>query len=142
MKLIILTGASNTGKSQSLNITFNALSNFGYTRFQNHFRVLGNPIQNDFLDIVERNNHRVGFATMGDYEVNKSHIDDTVQALFRLLQTQQCDVIVMACNSNLAIALAFLQVQNPICIHKQIDNNPNVQLVLNAVDAEIIYKLI
>jgi hypothetical protein len=69
MKLIILTGASDKGKSRTLNLSFNALINFGYTRFQNHFRTLGNPIQNDFIDIVERNNYRIGFATMGDYKI-------------------------------------------------------------------------
>ncbi len=141
MKLIILTGASDKGKSQTLNLTFNALINFGYTRFQNHFRTLGDPIQNDFIDIVERNNYRIGFATMGDYEVNLKHPQDTVQELFTYLQNQQCDCIVLACNSNLSTALTFLQAHNPIVIHKQTDANATMQPLLNAIDAEIIYKL-
>jgi len=142
MKLIILTGASDKGKSQTLNLSFNALINFGYTRFQNHFRRLGELIQNDFLDIVERNNYRIGFATMGDYEVNIKHPEDTVQELFNYLQHQQCDSIVLACNSNLNIALSFLQTLNPIMVHKQIDANATMQTLLNAIDAEIIFKLI
>ena len=142
MKLILLTGASNTGKSQTLNIVFNALQIFGYQRFQNHFRVLGDPVQRDFIDITERNNYRVGFATMGDYEVNKAHPNDTVQALFAYLQNQQCECIVMACNDNLNVAFNFLMQNNPIIIHKQVDANPTNQLILNSIDAEIIFKLI
>ena len=142
MKLIILTGASDKGKSQTLNLSFNALINFGYTRFQNHFRTLGNPIKNDFIDIVERNNYRIGFATMGDYQDITNVPGDTVQELFTYLQNQQCDCIVLACNSNLNIALSFLQTHNPIMIHKQTDPNAIMHPLLNAIDAEIIYKLI
>jgi hypothetical protein len=110
-------------------------------------RILGNPDNNDRLDILARNGHTIGFAMMGDYDREGNEVagpEDYIQNLVMLLINSHCDVIVAACNNSCTIAIQEFQKSNAIFIEKRIDatNNVTIQNIVNGIDAEIIYKLV
>lgn len=64
MDVIALMGDSNVGKTQTLNILYSLLLANGYTQVVGHFQDHSN---NDFMDILEKKEVRIGVATQGDY---------------------------------------------------------------------------
>jgi hypothetical protein len=64
MKIIVLQGMPNLGKTTTLNLVWDTLINNGGTS-TNRQPLGGDP--NDFSDIVAFNNQMVAFYTMGDY---------------------------------------------------------------------------
>lgn len=143
MEVIALRGQSDKGKSETLNIVYQLMLQFGYLQTPPgpaHFRMLGNLVQRDFIDILERKGKKVGIATMGDYGGNAT---ESVKNLLAYLDSQGCDVAVCACRIGIASILNAV-VKYPIhhFIDKTVTSNPHEERIKNAEDAEKIYKLI
>lgn len=146
MKIIALQGKRNKGKSETLNIVYQFMLLFGYTQVPGHFRELGNPIQKDFTDILEKKGMRIGIATLGDYDDYKSDSDalpgDIIQDLITHLQSHGCKKVICACNIKLAKAIAFIKSYQHHFVKKTETSVKSEQRIRNGEDAEIIYKLV
>jgi hypothetical protein len=148
MKLIVLKGRSNCGKSDTLNKVYRMVLEIGYENSGDiTARILGNQNNNDRLDMLARNGHTIGFAMMGDYDREGGDVageHDYIQSLVRLLLDNSCDVIIAACNNDCTIALQEFMTLRAIIVEKRINetNSLNIQNLLNGIDAEIIFKLI
>ena len=105
MYVIALAGKENGGKSHTLNILYQLLLSDGYTQVKNlphHFifRILGNPVQEDFIDILQKKGKVIGFATMGDYyKGNKVDEGDTIKNLLKTLFDAGCTTAICACTT-------------------------------------------
>lgn len=142
MEVIALKGKSNCGKSHTLNIVYQLLLNDGYTQVKGYFRVLGNHVQEDFFDILEKDGKRIGFATMGDYfEKNKIREDDSVAALLKKLGDENCEKAI--CASSTEDTLKEVEFYpHHILINKRESNIESEQRIKNGEDAQRILKLI
>ena len=142
-KIIALRGASNKGKSKTLNIVYQHLLLFGFTQTPNHFRVLGNPVQYDFLDIIERKGLKVGIATMGDYQNgSKRKSKNSVETFIDYLIAQGCEVVVCAVNLGLSRAISHITSYSHEFVDKRNTLYDDEERTVNGDDAEKIYKKI
>ena len=142
-KIIALKGASDKGKSKTLNIVYQHLLLFGFAQIPNHFKILGNPAQYDFFDVIERKGFKVGIATMGDYQngaVKKSK--NSVETFVDDLIAQGCDVVVCAVNLGLTRAISHIASYNHDFVHKRKASSDAEERVINGEDAEKILKKI
>jgi hypothetical protein len=94
MRVIVLQGMPNTGKTRTLNLVYEMLVPNGGGVSTNR-KVIGNPVENDFSDIVIRGNQRIAFFTMGDYSTFLAN------AIYDYDQ-QGCDVLICALSTNTA----------------------------------------
>lgn len=142
MDIIALKGNANSGKSETLNIVYQFLLRSGFTQVPGHFRVLGNPAQRDFLDIVERNSMKIGIATMGDYQKYLKGVKegDIVQDLLKYLESNGCTKAICACNSKLNLALSYIQNHQHVLLEKTETSILAEQRVSNGEDAELIFS--
>jgi tRNA uridine 5-carbamoylmethylation protein Kti12 len=69
MKIILLSGNPNSGKSTTLNLVFDTITANGTKNIIAGKTVIGNPNQKDFKCVVQYNNKEVGIFTMGDYYI-------------------------------------------------------------------------
>jgi hypothetical protein len=140
MKVIALRGNPNQGKSTTLNIAYQFMLLNGFIQVPGHFRVLGNPVQKDFIDILKIENKIVGIATMGDYS-RKGY--DSVKELLTYLDSQKCDVAICACNLNKAGTLsAVSNYPNHFFVDKTITSVESKIRIINGADAEKVYTFI
>lgn len=142
MEVIALKGKPNSSKSHTLNIVYQLLLNGGYTQVAGHFRVLGEPKQEDFIDILEKDGVKIGVATMGDYsEKDKVRDDDSAAALLKTLEKQDCKKAI--CASSTKDTLKEVEAyHNHILINKRISTIESEQRIKNGEDANRILKLI
>lgn len=142
MKLIVLKGDDNKGKSATLRIVYNVLHQLGYHVTDNILKRLGDAVNNDFIDALANAEHKIGIATMGDYEdTNTDCLDgETVQGLYLQLEQIHCNIIILACNNKLANAINFLTERNAKFIDK-LQSNKHIDFdKLNQNDALKIMK--
>lgn len=115
----------------------------GYTQAPpgpKHFGVLGNPIQRDFMDILEKEGRRIGFATMGDYAAKK---DACVADLLAYLLGQGCDTAVCACNLGKQGTIdAVIFYPNHQFIDKDVTRLKPEERIKNGQDARKIFNLV
>jgi energy-coupling factor transporter ATP-binding protein EcfA2 len=90
MKIIMLLGENNCGKSTTLNWVYDCINPASEDIICTK-SVLGNPIQKDFECIIRYQNKTVAFFTMGDYS-NK-----VCEAMVKY-DKLNCDILVCACN--------------------------------------------
>lgn len=136
MRIIVLQGMPNTGKTSTLNLVYDILVPNGGGVSTNR-QVIGNPTQNDFSDIVVRGTQRIAFFTMGDYS---TYLANAIYDYDR----QGCDVLVCALSTNNAKVRAnnALNQFNTTPINKTIAPNATTELVINTADAQTIFNLI
>lgn len=136
MRIIVLQGMPNTGKTRTLNLVYDMLVPNGGGVSTNR-QVIGNPFQNDFSDIVIRENQRIAFFTMGDYS---TYLANAINDYDR----QNCDVFVcsLSTDTNKVRANNALNQFNAIRINKTIAPNPTAELAINTADAQTIFNLI
>ena len=95
MRVIILRGAGESGKSTTLNLVFDELTNSRYIRAISYKTDIGNPINRDFEAEAILTDHRVvAFYTMGDYD--KKYI---VRAINNFA-SKNVDVLIIASNED------------------------------------------
>lgn len=136
MRIIVLQVMPNTGKTRTLNLVYDMLVPNGGGVSTNR-QVIGNPVQNDFSDIVIRGNQRIAFFTMGDYS---TYLANAIYNYDR----HGCDVSVCALNTNTAKVRAnnALTQFNANRINKTIAPNATAELPTNTTDAQTIFNLI
>jgi len=113
MRIIILKGADNVGKSTVLNKVFNELISF-YSVTHTPKRELGASINRDFESIVTlKDKRKVAFFTMGDLE---KELEEGIERYKYL----DCEVLIVAVNSQHVDLLNKIIVSNP---HNIIDKS-------------------
>lgn len=110
----------------------------GFVQVPGHFRILGNPLNDDVLDILTNNEELlVGIIGMGDY-------DDTglepLSGLINELVLKGCSIIICAC-TNKASIVKSIQKFNPIIVVKTTSSNNSQFRIINHLDAESIIAL-
>ncbi len=138
MEVIALLGDSSNGKSETINIVYQLMLLFGYVQVPGHFRQLGNPIQKDFIDVLEKKGNRVGLVSLGDYA--PPHKDSLLIHL-TILQSLGCKKAVCACSTRPLKIKSSISAFSPVFINKTACPEPEHR-VRNGEDAERIYKLI
>lgn len=135
MRIIVLQGMSDTGKTSTLNLVYNMLVPNGGGISTNRQSLGGDP--NDFSDIVIRDNQRIAFYTMGDYS---TYLANAIYDYDR----QNCDILVCALSTNTAKARAnnALDQFNATRINKTIASNRNNPTSENAADAQTIFNFL
>ncbi len=142
--IITLTGKSQIGKSETLNIVYQLMLYNGYSQVQSQFRTLGNKKHKDFVDILELNGIRVGVFTMGDYDSKVNEQDtlksDYVESLIDDLKSKHCDKIICACNDNLINALNYIKSFMNTEVKKTMAKSLSDERIVNSSDAIYIYN--
>lgn len=135
MRIIVLQGLPNTGKTRTLNLVYNLLVPNGGGVSTNRQPLGGDP--RDFSDIVIRGTQRIAFYSMGDYS---TYLANAIYDYDR----QSCDVLVCALSTNTAKVRAnnALNQFNAARINKTIAPNPTAELAINTADAQTIFNLI
>lgn len=135
MRIIVLQGLPNTGKTRTLNLVYNLLVPNGGGVSTNRQPLGGDP--SDFSDIVVRGTQRIAFFTMGDYS---TYLANAIYDYDR----QNCDVLICALSTNTAKVRAnnALNQFNATRINKNVAPNPTAELASNTADAQTIFNLI
>ncbi|MFN7912447.1 MAG: hypothetical protein ACK5QC_11540 [Bacteroidota bacterium] len=135
MRIIVLQGMPNTGKTRTLNLVYDMLVPNGGGISTNRQPLGGNP--RDFSDIVIRGTQQIAFFTMGDYS---TYLANAIYDYDR----QNCDVLVCALSTNNAKLRAnnALNQYNTARINKTIAPNATAELAINTADAQTIFNLI
>lgn len=134
MRITVLQGLHNTGKTSTLIIVWNLLLQNGGV--STNRQPLGGD-SNDFSDIVVRGNQRIAFYTMGDYSTYLAN------AIYEY-DSQNCDVIVCALSTNNASIRANNAINqfNNTRINKTIVNVQASEQQANITDAQRIFSQI
>jgi hypothetical protein len=90
MKIIMLSGDTNKGKSTTFNLVYDSLNPKTIVEPK---KLLGNPIYKDFECIIEYEGKRIAFYTMGDFP---NYLIEAFEK-YKI----KCDCLVCACNTNL-----------------------------------------
>lgn len=135
MRIVVLQGMPNNGKTLTLNEVWNVLCNTGGGNSTNRQTLGGDP--NDFSDIVIRGQQRIAFYTMGDYSTPLAN------AIYDY-DRQGCDVMVCALSTNSPKIRAnnALNHFGATRINKTPAPNAATEQTVNAADAQTIYNLI
>ncbi len=153
MYVIALAGEKDSGKSHTLNIVYQLLLFDGYKQVENlplpyQYRILGNPIQKDFTDILEKKGKLIGFATMGDYYTGDNVAkEDTIKNLLEVLFDAGCTIALCACKSkNPSNDKSKIQGEIGLYPNIIIEKSPKAILskerIVNNTDAQNIFNLI
>lgn len=122
MKLIILSGPKNCGKTKSLNVLHDLLMNLGRMTEKSRVQV-GNPIQNDFEYLLEGpNSIQIAISTWGDYP-------DLLNDFCR--RYCNCDAVICACNMNFMrnrVHMPFEDAMNFDCLTTIILKTPELTI--------------
>jgi hypothetical protein len=94
MKVIMLSGKKNCGKSTTLNLVYDYI-NPAMEDIISPKSILGNPKYRDFECIIRYQNKTVAFYTMGDFP---DMVCDAITKYDKL----NCDILVCACNARFA----------------------------------------
>jgi len=94
-KMIVLRGASNTGKTTTIKMVHEKLiSEYGCIPVKNAYQPLGNG--NDFLDVLQYGHLKICVISEGDYARGK----ESVKNLLMRIQDYNCDIIVCVCTTD------------------------------------------
>lgn len=138
MKVVALRGPQNMGKSHTLNVAYQFLLRDGYLQVPGHFRSLGNPTQEDILDILEKDGQKIGHCDMGDYQRGS----DSLTNLLKYLEDNGCDVAICSCQDKLGIVKAVSSYKNYVFISKTPSKGDFDNRIVNGIDAERLVKAI
>ena len=131
MKVIALRGTANTGKSHTINVVYGFLLKDGYEQVPGHFRILGNPVFNDIMDMLTKNDVKVGIVGMGDYQRGEG----SLTRLLNEIENKGCEIVICACRDIPGIEKAVTQYENHIFIDKTISSGSDNHRIVNSVDA-------
>lgn len=134
MRIIVLQGPPNKGKTTTINLVWDMLRDIGGTS-TNRQPYGGDP--NDFIDTVLWNNLKIGILSMGD---TSTYIANEIWNF----NSQKCDVVICALSTNNAKVRAnkALNKFNATRINKTIAPNVTAELATNTADAQTIFNLI
>jgi hypothetical protein len=134
MRIICLTGISNTGKTTTLNLLYHLLVPDLATS-RNDREVLGNPIQNDFWETVDYKQEVIEFYTMGDYP-------KALELAIREAPDRDVTVFICACSGFSERLINELRRYRTAFVPKTISVMEEQQGVFNQSDARILLNMI
>lgn len=127
MRVIILRGNGDSGKSTTLNLVFDELTTSRYVARSSPKTPIGNPINRDFEAEVTLTDKRIiAFYTMGDYDVKY------IKTAIKRFHESKIDVLIIASNSNLFTHFDFIITNFPHNIVSKTVSNP-INDVNNAI---------
>jgi thymidylate kinase len=134
MKIIVLQGMPNTGKTTTINFVWDVLCANGAIS-TNRQPYGGDP--NDFIDTVLWNNLRIGILSMGD-------MSTYIAKEIKNFNNQECDVVICALsiNDRKVIANNTINSFTNTRIDKTIANVQLSEQQANTTDAQTICNLI
>lgn len=135
MRIIALRGGDSCGKTTTLNIVYErVLGDDGDSTCK---KTEGNPIYNDFSDIVNYKGLRIAFFTMGDYSNVTTRIIKEYDGL-------NVDVLILASNIKFKKPIKLIETYEHRLVVKKIAtaNTENDQLIANNLDVDVIFGLI
>lgn len=138
MKIIALRGGENTGKSHVINIVYQFLLSEEWSQVQGHFRELGNPIYNDMIDILSKENILLGIIGAGDYQIG----DMGLKNLIGELENKGCQIIICACRNNPKIEKTVYNYPDHNWIDKTLSNGRYNDRIVNGIDAQTIVSIV
>ncbi|MDR1107707.1 MAG: hypothetical protein LBL19_01600 [Spirochaetaceae bacterium] len=126
MKIIMLTGPAQSGKTTTLNLLYDKITDKGSKNVLACKSVLGNPAVNDFKCVVSYKDKKVAMYTMGDYY--KAMIE-------AIIEFANCDVLVLAYNNGFAAKLDEFtgSFQHHRVIQKTGSNGNDVEAILSEI---------
>lgn len=138
MRIIVLQGMPNKGKTNTIWLVRDLLLNNGGIPIPNEFQFFGtNQIyyKDDFKDIFDYNGMKVALYSAGDYSTCLAN------AIYDY-DRQNCDVLVCVISTNTAKVRAnnALNQFNTTRINKTIAPNRNNPTAENTADAQIIFN--
>jgi hypothetical protein len=134
MRIIVLHGMQNTGKSKTLNLLYNMLVPALAVSHGNRI-VLGNPVQKDFSETVTYHGELIEFFTMGDYPKK-------LEIAIRNAANRNINVFICACSSHTPALIAAFQRYRTAFISKTVSVNNIQQVNFNTADAQTLLNLI
>ncbi len=134
MRIIVLTGISNSGKTTTLNLLYSMLVP-NIAQSHNNRVVLGNPVQNDFSETITYHNETVEFFTMGDYPKK-------LELAIRDAFYRNIDIFICACSGLSPVLINELQKHRTAFINKTVSIINTQQNIFNTADAQTIFSLL
>jgi thymidylate kinase len=134
MRIIVLHGMSNTGKSTTLNLLYNMLVP-ALAQSHNNRVVLGNPVQNDFSETITYNNEMVEFFTMGDHPKK-------IELAIRKASYQKINVFICACSRHTPSLVSTFQRHRTVFVAKTFTVIHHQQMAFNTADAQTLLNMI
>lgn len=138
MRVIIVRGDSDTGKSTTLNLVFDELTGSRYVASTRYKTRIGNPINRDFeAEVILTDNRVVAFYTMGDYDVKY------IMKAIKHFRDIKIDVLILASNNGLNTHFDFItnNFAHTIII-KSVANGAMNNIVCNLQDCGTILSLL
>lgn len=135
MRIIALRGKDHCGKTETFNILYNRiLENSGNSTCK---KIEGNPIYNDFSDIVNYKDLKIAFFSMGDYST------ETIR-IIKEYDKPNIDILILASNIKFVKPIKLIEKYNHHLVLKTIStaNTVKDQLKANNSDVEKIFDFI
>jgi hypothetical protein len=138
MKIIALRGGMDTGKSHTINIIYQFFLRDNWKQIPEYFLEVGNPQFEDFMDILTKDEIRIGFVGMGDYQRTQASLSN----LIKELENKGCNTVICACRNIPAIEKAVSSYPDHIFVDKTPSTGVENNRIVNGIDAEKIHKMI
>jgi len=138
MKIIALRGAENTGKSHVINIVYQFLLMGGWSQIPGNFRILGNKIFEDVIDILQKEKILIGIIGAGDYQIGNMGLKNLIDEL----KNKGCQIIICSCRNNPKIEKAVTLNHDYIWVDKTLSTGRDNDRIVNGIDAEHIINLV
>lgn len=134
MRILVLHGMSNVGKSTTLNLVYDLLIAASASSHGNR-TVEGNPIYSDFSETLTYKGEVIEFFTMGDYP-------KSLEIAIRNAAHGKANVFICACSRLSGPLISILQLHRTAFINKNVSVIRRQQHVYNRADAQTIFNLI
>jgi hypothetical protein len=131
MKVIALRGEKDTGKSHTINVVYHFLLRDNWVQVPGHFRLLGNPDFEDFLDILSKDSLVIGIIGMGDYIIGPG----SVKNLLKELENKGCHVAICACRTSPKIEAAVNGYPEHVWVEKTLSAGIENNRIVNVANA-------
>ncbi len=119
MRVIILRGNGDSGKSTTLNMVYDELTTSRYVASVSFKRTIGNSINSDFeAEVVLTDTRVIAFYTMGDYDVKY-----IIRAI-KNFKESKVDILIIASNNNLFTHFNFVISNFPYNLVNKTTSNP------------------
>lgn len=141
MKIIILEGDSQSGKSCALNLVYALLLNLGAIVDSNHFVYL-EGLTSDFRSVLQYCGKKIGVITQGDYSLNNLN-DLSIIDHLKWAKDKSCDIVVCARSKDKSDSIEDLEklgynIEKVVCKTKDI----RYKMEANTKDTMEILRLI